>query len=48
MAVLCECAGGKAYFFIFENTVSMLIISIFDEYLYKRVHKRIYLENQSQ
>lgn len=48
MAVLCECAGGKAYFFIFENTVSVLTISMFDEYLYKRVRKRIYLENQSQ
>ena len=48
MAVLCECGGGKAYCFIFKNTVSVLTISMFDEYLYKRVHKRIYLENQSQ
>lgn len=48
MAVLCECAGGKACFFIFENTVSMLTISMFDEYLYNRVLKRIYLENQCQ
>lgn len=48
MAVLCESAGGKAYFFIFENTVSVLTISMFDEYLYKIVRKRIYLENQSQ
>ena len=31
-----------------QNTVSVLTISMFDEYLYKRVRKRIYLENQSQ
>ena len=38
----------QSLFFIFENTVSVLTISMFDEYLYKRVRKRIYLENQSQ
>ena len=35
MAVLCECAGGKAYFFIFENTVSVLTIRTFGDELYK-------------
>ena len=30
--------------FLFENTVSVLTISTFYEYLYKRVLKRIYLE----
>lgn len=34
--------------FLFENTVSVLTISTFYEYLYKRVLKRIYFENQSQ
>lgn len=48
MAMLCEYGGGKAYFFVPQKTVSVLTISMFDEYLYNRVHKRIYLENQSQ
>ena len=42
--MLCEYGGGKAYFFFVpQKTVSVLTISMFDEYLYNRVRKRIYL-----
>lgn len=33
--------------FLFENTVSVLIINMFVGSPYNRVRKRIYLENQS-
>ena len=38
----------KPIFFVPQKAVSVLTISMFGEYLYNRVRKRIYLENQSQ